>query len=72
MIRKYIPALITSIICLPISICVIGWSIELLSYSVYNVVIYSLIAIAVIAGNLKIAHWIIHIFAKNEWNGDII
>lgn len=64
MIRKYIPALITSLICLPISIWVIACSITLLSYSVSNVIVYSLIGIVAIAGNLEIAHWIIHIFTK--------
>lgn len=63
-IRKYIPALITSLICLPISIWVIACSITLLSYSVSNVIVYSLIGIVAIAGNLEIAHWIIHIFTK--------
>lgn len=63
-IRKYIPALITSLICLPISIWVIASSITLLSYSVSNVIVYSLIGIVAIAGNLEIAHWIIHIFTK--------
>lgn len=63
-IRKYIPALITSLICLPISIWVIACSITLLSYSVSNVIVYSLIGIVAIAGNLEIAYWIIHIFTK--------
>ncbi len=62
--RKYIPALITSLICLPISIWVIASSITLLLYSVSNVIVYSLIGIVVIAGNLEIAHWIIQIFTK--------
>lgn len=63
-IQKYIPALITSLICLPISIWVIASSTTLLSYSVSKVIVYSLIGIVVIAGNLEIAHWIIHIFTK--------
>lgn len=64
-IKKYIPALITSIICLPISIWGIKSSINLLSYSTGNIIIYSLIGIVVIVGNLKIAHWIMHTFTKN-------
>lgn len=63
-IRKYIPAVITSIICLPISIWVIASSITLLSYSVSNVIVYSLIGIVVVAGNIKLAQWIIRIFTK--------
>ncbi|MGN0395715.1 MAG: HXXEE domain-containing protein [Coprococcus sp.] len=63
-IRKYIPAVITSIICLPISIWFIASSIAWLSYSAGSVIVYSLIGIVAIAGNLKAAHWIIHIFTK--------
>lgn len=33
-------------------------------YSMSQVLVYSLIGIVVIAGNLKIAHGIIHIFTK--------
>ncbi|MGN0740472.1 MAG: HXXEE domain-containing protein [Treponema sp.] len=63
-IKKYIPALITSIICLPLSIWLIAISIHTLSYSISQVLIYSLIGLAAIAGNLKFAHWIIHTFTK--------
>ncbi len=63
-IRKYIPAYITSLICIPVSVWVIVRSITLLSYSISGVIVYSLIGIVVIAANLKIAHKIIHIFTK--------
>lgn len=63
-IKKYIPAVITSIICLPLSIWFIAVSISTLSYSISQVFAYSLIGIVIIAGNLKIAHWIIHVFTK--------
>ncbi len=63
-IKKYIPAVITSIICLPLSIWFIAISISTLSYSISQVFAYSLIGIVAIAGNLKIAHWIIHVFTK--------
>lgn len=63
-IKKYIPAFITSVICLPFSIWLIAASIRTLSYSVRNVVLYGLIGVVVIAGNLKIAHWIMHAFTK--------
>lgn len=62
--KKYIPAVITGIICLPLSIWFIIVSINILSYSASQVIFYSLIGIIAIAGNLKIAHWIIHIFTK--------
>lgn len=67
-IKKYIPAVITSIICLPLSIWFIAVSISTLSYSVSQVIFYSLIGIIAIAGNLKIAHWIIHVFTKKISN----
>lgn len=49
-----------------ISIWVIAGSIALLSYPLRKVIVYSLIGIAVTAGNLKIAHWIIHILIKKR------
>ena len=60
-IKKYIPAGITSIICLPISIWVIAESIERLCYSPWQVLAYSIIGTVIVAGNLKAAHGIIHI-----------
>ena len=63
-IKKYIPAVITSIICLPLSIWFIAFSIGNLSYTITQVLLYSLIGIVAIAGNLKVAHWIIHIFTR--------
>lgn len=63
-IKKYVPAVITSIICLPLSIWFIAVSISTLSYSVSKVTFYGIIGLMVIAGNLKIAHWIIHLFTK--------
>lgn len=63
-IKKYIPAVITSIICLPISVWFIAISISALSYSIVQVLIFSLMGIVLIAGNLKVAHGIIHLFTK--------
>lgn len=63
-IKKYIPAVVTSILCLPFSIWLIAISIRALSYSISQVLVYSFIGLAIIAGNLKIAHWIIHVFTK--------
>ena len=51
-------------ICLPLSIWLIAASISTLSYSAKQVIFYSLIGIVAIAGNLKIAHWIICVFTK--------
>ena len=55
-IRKYIPALITSIICIPVSCIVIGKSVEMASYSMWEMVLYSVVGSSLIAVNLKIAH----------------
>lgn len=63
-IKKYIPAVITSIICLPFSLWCIAISISSLSFSIIQVLVYSLIGIITVAGNLKIAHRIIHVFTK--------
>lgn len=63
-IKKYIPAVITGIICLPLSIWFIIVSINILSYSAVQVIFYSLIGIIALAVNLKTAHWIIHVFTK--------
>lgn len=68
-IRRYIPASITSILCLPLSIWFIVSSIEMLSYSTGQVLVYGLIGTVAIAGNLKVAHWIIHIFTKRLVEG---
>lgn len=57
-IRKYIPALVTSIIALPISIYYIFKGIEVLNYSTAYVFMFSFIGILVVGLNLKFAHWI--------------
>ena len=72
-IRKYIPAFITSIIALPISLYVIYKSMMLLDYSTYQVIIYSLIGTAVIALNLAFAHRLMRWFSRKnsyleDWN----
>lgn len=68
-IRKYIPALITSIIALPISAFIIYQCILILKYSVCELLIFGIIGITLAAINLKFAHWIMgktskHLSAK--------
>lgn len=63
-IRKYIPCFITSIIALPISICVIYESIFLLEYSFYQVLFYSFLGISVITLNLAFAHMLMRCYSK--------
>lgn len=61
-IKKYIPAVITGMICFPLSLCFIAESISILSYSISQVLVYSLAGIVAIAGNLIIAHRIMRAF----------
>ncbi len=71
-IKKYIPAVITGIICLPVSIWLIAISISILSYSISQVLACSLIGIVAIAGNLKIAHWTMHVFTKKLTTTEVL
>lgn len=57
-IKMYIPALITSVICLPVSCMVMYKSLEILSYSIGQIVWYTIMGSVLIALNLKFAHWI--------------
>ena len=65
-IKKYIPALITSIICLPVSIYFIYRSISLLSYAVMSIVVFSFLGIIIIGINLKFAHFIMKKFTIGQ------
>lgn len=62
-IRKYIPALITSIIGLPVGFFIICRSIAILKYSLYVILIYSVIGIICIALNLRFAHILMKTFS---------
>lgn len=64
--KKYIPAVITSIICIPLSVLIIIFSIKNLSYSAIYVIIYSLTGIVFVAINLKLSHLIMNAFKKIE------
>jgi len=63
-IRSYIPALATSIIALPVSFWIIKECIGLLEYSAGMVVLYSVIGIAVVGLNLKLAHLLLSWFTR--------
>ncbi len=63
-IRSYIPALVTSTIALPVSIWIIKECIGLLGYSAGTVVFYSVIGIAVVGLNLKLAHLLLSRFTR--------
>ena len=63
--KEYIPSLITSIICLPISVII------LINSSQYIVISMSTIllivgSILLMMANLKFAHWLMHKFGKQH------
>ncbi|HFL3855184.1 TPA: HXXEE domain-containing protein [Clostridioides difficile] len=68
-IRKYIPSLITSIICLPISIWCISKSIYIVDCEMNTTILYSIIGIIIVALNLKFAQSLIGKFTK--WMSNI-
>ena len=61
-IKQYIPALITSIIGVPIGCYIICKSIKLLNYPALSVVIYSVTGITLILINLRFAHMLMKKF----------
>ncbi|MDE6252872.1 MAG: HXXEE domain-containing protein [Lachnospiraceae bacterium] len=63
-VRKYIPALMTSIICLPISIWIISECISTLDCQIIKIVLFSLIGVIVVLLNLKFAQSLIGKFTK--------
>lgn len=55
-IRKYIPALATSVLALPPSVWLIARSVKLIDLSTVRIVIFSAVGIFIVALNLKLAH----------------
>ena len=62
-IKKYIPSLITSIICLPISLVILINSSQYIDISLSTVLLIGGSIIFMIA-NLRFAHWLMHRFGK--------
>ncbi|MBR4168222.1 MAG: HXXEE domain-containing protein [Lachnospiraceae bacterium] len=62
-VKKYIPSLITSLICLPISVIIL---INCTKYMIFNLMTVMLIASAILLmmANLKFAHWLMHRFGS--------
>ena len=62
-IRKYIPSLITSIICLPVTVIIL---IKSSQYIVFNLstILLMVAGILFMIANLKFAHWLMHKFGK--------
>ena len=64
-IRKYIPSLITSIICLPVSIMILAQNATLTEFDLVTVLCLAGAVIFLIV-NLKFAHRLMHWFAKKN------
>lgn len=62
-IKKYIPSLITSIICLPISLVILINSLQYIDISLSTVLLIGGSIMFMIA-NLRFAHWLMHRFGK--------
>ena len=75
-IRKYIPALATSVLVLPVSLWLIADCIRVSNFSPIEITIYSLAAAVAVGANLLLAHWLARkfgewtIFRKNADNTD--
>ncbi len=62
-IRKYIPSLITSVVCLPISVIILIKCSEYLVFSLQTVLILAG-SIVLMMVNLRFAHWLMHRFGN--------
>ncbi len=62
-IRKYIPSLITSVVCLPISVIILIKSSKYMILSLSTVLIIAGSILLMIA-NLRFAHWLMHKFGN--------
>lgn len=60
--RKYVPAVITSIICLPICVYIIGHAVKL--FPPNNVILYSVITFVFMVINLILVHRAMAVFSK--------
>lgn len=63
-IRQYIPAFITSIICLPISLLIIKKCISALGCTTATIIVFSLIGIVIVFLNLKFSLFLMKKFTK--------
>lgn len=62
-IRKYIPSLITSVICLPISVIILIKSSEYIVFNLTSIILIVATLLLMMA-NLKLAHWLMSRFGK--------
>ena len=63
-VHKYIPAVGTSILCLPMTIWVICQSMAICDFSIGSIFLYSVIGIVLALCNLKLAHALMNCFTK--------
>lgn len=63
-VRKYVPSLITSIICLPISIWIISKCMFILECKMEEIVLFSFMGIVVVFLNLKFARLLMGMFTR--------
>ena len=69
-IRKYIPSLITSVILLPVSLCILIRSAEYIAFDLLTVMIISA-SIFLMMANLRFAHYLMHrCYEKSEGQGE--
>lgn len=61
-VRKYVPAIITSILCLPMCIYIIKHSVKL--FQLDTVILYSVLAFIIMVVNLSIIHKCMDLFSK--------
>lgn len=62
-VRKYIPSLITSMICLPLSVIILINCAEHLEFNFTTITIIS-VSILLMLANLRFAHWLMNRFGK--------
>lgn len=63
-VKKYIPAVVTSIVCMTISIWIISNFVMQMSLYAYEIVMYSAIASIIIVYNLKFAHFLMNRYTE--------
>lgn len=60
--RTYIPALLTSLIALPISVWIMICVKAVLHYSIGEMVVFGILGLVIVGANLKAAHFLMHQF----------
>lgn len=63
LIRKYVPCIVTSLICLPVSIVILMKSAAFIEWGVMAVLLVAAGVLLMLA-NFKVAHWVMHVVNK--------